>query len=330
MTSGLSLSVFVLAVGGALRFTSHTKHSWRHNVATLTKIFAYQEKMFEWVSSSVRKFTVYILLTIKLPFTYKLLPHSVDDPVRSVLSVQPVESLVAGSLHQLGSALPAVRLVGNFPLTWREIVLTDLLPLLSPPASSVQPPEVSEELSSDVYLLPVRGVSGSVHLGARAAWRRVLAVWGWRGQICRAWTGRVRETERQETSTSGGARWETDWPALWHSLLVPLAAEVDGTGLSLLPLPLPLPVLSLHSLHHVEHVGGQDGEWHWAEVLPSPGLPRPLLTLLVVLVLHSVHQTLVLVQRVVQVAHAGHHVQVRECCRVSWKNGLSESDYNDW
>ena len=58
MTSGLSLSVFVLAVGGALRFTSHTKHSWRHNVATLTKIFAYQEKMFEWVSSSVRKFTV--------------------------------------------------------------------------------------------------------------------------------------------------------------------------------------------------------------------------------------------------------------------------------
>ena len=61
-----------------------------------------------------------------------------------------------------------------------EIVFLQL-PLLSPPASSVQPPEVSEELSSDVNvlrLLPVRGVSGSLHLGAGAAWRRVLAVGG--------------------------------------------------------------------------------------------------------------------------------------------------------
>ena len=99
-------------------------------------------------------------------------------------------------LDQLGCALPAVSLVGDFPLPWREIVLTELQvwrgPSLSPAAPSVQPSEVSQELSSDVNLLPVRGVPGSG--------RRVGAVGGGRGQICGAGAGRVSETEIVTTS----------------------------------------------------------------------------------------------------------------------------------
>ena len=68
--------------------------------------------------------------------------QSVDHPVRPVLGLKTIEDLVAG-LHQLGRALPAVRLVGNFPLTWREIVLTELQvwrgSSLSPAAPGVQP-----------------------------------------------------------------------------------------------------------------------------------------------------------------------------------------------
>ena len=119
--------------------------------------------------------------------------QSVDDAVRSVLGLETIESLVAG-LQQLGPGLAAVRLVGNFPLPWREIVLTELqlwrgLPL-APAAPGVQPSEVSQELSSDVNLLPVRGVPGSG--------RRVGAVGGGRGQICRAGTGGVSETAMED------------------------------------------------------------------------------------------------------------------------------------
>ena len=129
--------------------------------------------------------------------------QSVDDGVRSVLGLETIESLVAG-LHQLGRALPAVRLVGNFPLPWREIVLTELQvwrgSSLSTATPGVQPSEVRQELSSDVDLLPVRGVPGG-------SGGRVGAVGGGRGQICRAGTGGV-----SETTTMG------DVKDLWWSL----------------------------------------------------------------------------------------------------------------
>ena len=192
MTNGLSLSVFIL-LG---QITQNTPEGY--NMATFTKIFCIKKYWSELKVCQNSQF--FFLLTIVLPphlqsFLGLLLARnqSVDDAVRPVLGLETIESLVAG-LHQLGPALPAVRLVGNFPLTWREIVLTELPvwrgPSLSTTAPGVQPSEVSQELSSDVDLLPVRGVPGS-------GWR-VGAVGGGRGQICRAGTGGVSETTMEQ------------------------------------------------------------------------------------------------------------------------------------
>ena len=189
MTNGLSLSVFIL-LG---QITQNTPEGY--NMATFTKIFCikkYWSELKVCQNSQFFFFTDNSITTHLQSFLGLLLARnqSVDDAVRPVLGLETIESLVAG-LHQLGRALPAVRLVGNFPLTWREIVLTELQvwrgASLSTAAPGVQPSEVSQELSSDVDLLPVRGVPGSG--------RRVGAVGGGRGQICRAGAGRVSETE---------------------------------------------------------------------------------------------------------------------------------------
>ena len=189
MTNGLSLSVFIL-LG---QITQNTPEGY--NMATFTKIFCikkYWSELKVCQNSQFFLFTDNSITTHLQSFLGFLLAtnQSVDDPVCPVLGLETIESLVA-RLDQLGCALPALRLVGDFPLPWREIVLTELqlwrgLPL-APAAPGVQPSEVSQELSSDVNLLPVRRVPGP---GGRAG-----AVRGGHGQICRAWTGGVSETE---------------------------------------------------------------------------------------------------------------------------------------
>ena len=141
MTNGLSLSVFIL-LG---QITQNTPEGY--NMATFTKIFCikkYWSELKVCQNSQFFLFTDNSITTHLQSFLRLLLARnqSVDDGVRSVLGLETIESLVAG-LHQFGRALPAVRLVGYFPFTGREIVLTELQvwrgSSLSPAAPGVQP-----------------------------------------------------------------------------------------------------------------------------------------------------------------------------------------------